>query len=182
LRGLLRHPAGPVRILAAIGLGKIGATDSIPDLQRMMADPETRNAAAIALVRLGQAEGEPAVQEMLRSESLDMRLFGADAYDHRKPGPWVDAITPALRDPNGLTRIRAAEALRDVAPEAALPVLREAAQDPNPVVRQDVSRVLEGFPPASAPATVDALRRMLRDADPSVRLHAAGAILQLARR
>jgi HEAT repeat protein len=133
-------------------------------------------------VRLGDDRGERIVQEMLRSDALETRLYAAEAFDHSRSGPWVDAIMPALADPNGLTRIHAAEALRLVAPAAALPVLRDAAADPNPVVRADVGRVLEKFADPAARPGLDLLRRMLHDADASVRLRAAGAILDRAQR
>jgi HEAT repeat protein len=104
---------------------------------------------------------------------------------------------PALQDPNGLTRIRAAEMLLPVAPEAAMPVLLEAAKDPNPVVRGDVTRVLDRHEAqsgtgaaaassasaagsASGPMSLDVLRRLLRDPDAATRLRAAGTILSMA--
>ena len=160
---------------AALSLGKIGATDAVPDLKAMMSDPEVRSYAAVALARLGDPDGEAVVQELLKSSVLDMRLLGAQAYEGKGTGPWVQAVMPALQDPNGLTRIRAAEMLAPVAPEAALPVLLEASKDPNPVVRADVMRVFErtGLLAASqqepgptskseGPTALDALRRMLQ--------------------
>ena len=84
--------------------------------------------------------------------------------------------------------------LAPVAPDAALPVLLEASKDPNPVVRADVMRVFERTglltPNSQAPingpesdksATLESLRRMLRDADASTRLYAAGAIVGMAK-
>jgi hypothetical protein len=192
LRALLKHPAAPVRMEAAMSLGQLGATDAIPDIKPMMNDPEVRSFAAVALARLGDAEGDTVVQELLQSPVLDMRLLGAQAYEGRGPGPWVQALMPALQDPNGLTRIRAAELLAPVAPEVALPVLLEASRDPNPVVRADVMRVVErtGLLAPSpqtpdstlaneGPIALGALRRLLRDPDPATRLHAAGSVLAL---
>ncbi len=197
LRALLKHPAAPVRMDAAIGLGKIGAAEAIPDLKALMADPEVRSYAAVALVRLGDTEAEPLVQEMLQSSVSDMRVLGAQAYEGKGPGPWVAALMPALQDPNGLTRIRAAELLAPVAPESARPVLLEAANDPNPVVRADVLRVMErterlsssSVDPADPsttttvgnPTDLPTLRRLLRDPDATIRLHAAGTLLALAK-
>ena len=194
LRSLLKYPAAPVRMDAALSLGKIGATDAVPDLKAMMSDPEVRSYAAVALARLGDPDGEAVVQELLKSSVLDMRLLGAQAYEGKGTGPWVQAVMPALQDPNGLTRIRAAEMLAPVAPEAALPVLLEASKDPNPVVRADVMRVFErtGLLAASqqepgptskseGPTALDALRRMLRDPEPGTRLYAAGAIVAMVK-
>ena len=143
LRAMLKHPAAPVRMEAALSLGRTGAADAIPDLKAMMNDPEVRAYAAVALVQLGDSDAQPIVQELLQSPVLDMRVLGAQAYAGKGGGPWVQALLPALQDPNGLTRIRAAELLMPVAPESAMPVLLEAAKDSNPVVRADVTRVLD---------------------------------------
>ncbi len=198
LRALLKHPAAPVRMEAALSLGKLGAMDAIPDIKPMLNDPELRSFAAVALTRLGDADAEVVVQELLQSPVYDVRLLAAQAYEGKGPGPWVQALMPALQDPNGLTRIRAAEMLAPVAPDAARPVLMDASKDPNPVVRADVMRVLEetkllapqvGAEPLAEGSSAGAdgltglatLRRLLRDADPAIRLHAAGAILAIVR-
>lgn len=195
LQALLKHPAAPVRMEAALSLGKLGAPEAIPDLKALFNDPEVRPYAAVALTRLGDSDGEPLVQELLQSPVMDMRLLGAQAYEGRGSGPWVQALMPALQDPNGLTRVRAAELLAPVAPESARPVLQEAAQDPNPVVRADVMRVIERtelFVPADSPldsATsteagpakgLSTLRLLLRDPEAATRLSAAAAILAIA--
>ena len=194
LRALLKHAAPPVRMEAALALGKVNGAEAIPDLKALMNDPEVRNYAAVALTRLGDADAENVVDQLLQSPVFEVRLLGALAYEGRGPGPWVQAVMPALQDPNGLTRIRAAELLAPVAPEAARAVLTEAAADPNPVVRADVTRVLETtklLTPTNIQQTdplqrpderlsLASLRRLLRDADPAVRLHAAGTILDFA--
>jgi hypothetical protein len=196
LRSLLKHPAPPVRMEAAIGLGKLNATEAIADLKPMLNDPEVRSFVAVALTRLGDRDAEAIVQEMLQSPIFDMRVLGAQAYEGKGAGPWVQALMPALKDPNGLTRIRAAELLAPVAPEAALPVLLDASKDPNPVVRADVSRVFQstGLLATAAAEPIDTstggikgpvglaeLRRMLRDPDAAIRLNAAATLLVLAR-
>jgi HEAT repeat protein len=195
LRSMLKHPDAPVRNAAATSLGMMGAVDAIPDLQPLMQNPETRSFAAVALTRLGDPQSENVVQELLKSPSFDVRILAAQAYEGKGPGPWSQALMPALEDPNGLTRIRAAELLAPVAPEAARPVLVNAASDPNPVIRADVSRILEKTgllrPPANAtaetgdvtpfPKVLSTLRRLLRDPDATVRMHASAAILSLLR-
>jgi HEAT repeat protein len=194
LRSMLKHTDGPVRIEAVMALGKIRASDAIPDLKPLLADPQLRSFAAVALARVGDAEGEAIVQELLRSPLNDMRLLAAQAYEGKGSGPWVQALMPALEDPNGLTRIRAAELLAPVAPEAALPTLLAASKDPNPVVRSDVMRVFEttgllvqptqqaAASPEKTPSnSLAALRQQLRDPDAAIRLHAAGTVFALVR-
>ena len=102
-----------------------------------------------------------AVGDMLRSDVLEMRLYAADAFDRTKPGPWVEALRPVLQDPNGLNRIHAAEILREAAPEEAAAALRAGAEDLNPVVRADATRVLEGgAKAASANLPIPTLRKL----------------------
>jgi HEAT repeat protein len=92
-------------------------------------------------------------------------------------------MLPLLDDPNGLTRVRAAELLADVEPDKARAALETALGDPNPVVRADVARVVESAGLISTDTnlrlTLPMLRRLLRDRDPVVRTHAAGAILRV---
>jgi HEAT repeat protein len=132
------------------------------------------------LARLGDAEAQATVQEWLQSPSSDMRLLAAQAYPHHARGPWVEALLPLLGDPNGLTRVRAAELLKRFEPERVRQALDAAAADPNPVVRGDVARVVAEVQP-EGPPHLKALRRMLRDADPSVRMRAGAALLGLMR-
>jgi HEAT repeat protein len=197
LRSLLKHPAPPVRMEAAMSLGKLNATEAIADLKPMLNDPEVRTFVAVALARLGDRDAEAIVEQMLQSPIFDVRVLGAQAYEGKGAGPWVQALLPALKDPNGLTRIRAAELLAPVAPEAALPVLLEASKDTNPVVRADVTRVFETTgllksaaaaepadtpgAPIKGPVGLAELRRLLRDPDASIRLNAAATLLALAR-
>ena len=189
LRELLKHPAGPVRGAAALALGRLDAQEARADLKPLFTDPATRTFASIALARLGDSDAEQVVQELLQSPVADLRLIAAEAYADRGPGPWVQALMPLLQDRNGLTRVRAAELLSAAAPEAAAATLAEAASDPNPVVRGDASRVLErtgsrlgSVESSCEPRTIAALRRLLRDSDPAVRLHAAGALTAVADR
>ena len=183
---LLKSPVPPARSAAALALGKLQAASAIPALREMMAgDPMGRPYAAVALAQLGDAEAEAAVGTLLHSEVPDTRLLAARAYAGKGRGPWVDALVPLLGDPNGLTRIRAAELLTTTEPERARAVLEQGLSDPNPVVRADVARVFEETglftPPNDSPAegNLTLLRRLLRDADPEVRLRAAGGIMRL---
>ena len=195
LRSLLKHPAAPVRMEAALSLGKIGATDAMPDLKAMMSDPEVRSYAAVALARLGDPDGEAVVQELLQSPVLDMRLLGAQAYEGKGTGPWVQALMPALQDPDGLTRIRAAEMLaagrsRGRAPGAARslegpqsgrPCRRHACFRADGAARRQSAGARTRRRKAEGPTALDALRRLLRDPEPASRLHAAGAILAMVK-
>ena len=76
-----------------------------------------------------------------------MRLLGAQAYEGKGGGPWVQATAAGAAGPEWPDADPGrGTADAPVAPEAAMPVLLEAAKDPNPVVRADVMRVLEVGP------------------------------------
>ena len=89
LRALLKNPAAPVRMEAALSLAKLGAVDAMADLEPLLNDPETRSFAAVALTRLGDANAEAVVREMLQSPVPDVRLLGAQAYEGKGSGPWL---------------------------------------------------------------------------------------------
>jgi HEAT repeat protein len=181
---LLKHREPSVRRAAAMSLGKAGAANASEPLKALAATDETiRPWATVALARLGDTEALAAVEQMLASPVADIRLLAAEAYAGKPSGPWVEALTPLLDDRNGLTRVRAAELLAPAAPERARDTLLQALSDPNPVVRGDVARALDesDLLTGAAPGdTLPVLRRMLRDADPSVRLHAAASVLRLS--
>ena len=118
---------------------------------------------------------------MLSSDIPDFRLMGAEAWEGR-PGPWVDALEPILQNDAGLLRLQAARLLAPVRPDAAAETLRRASADENPVVRAEAVRTIERL---AADGTflwdVATLRRMLRDAEPGIRLSAAAALLARVR-
>jgi HEAT repeat protein len=181
LRELLKHADPAVRADAARALGKMRAVAAIDDLRRVMADPNPLASAraAVALTQMGDGQGEARARQMLASELPDFRLIGAEAYADKGDGPWVAAIRPLLEDPNGLLRLQAAELIAPVDPEAARQVITQAATDRNPIVRVEAARVLSARAVAKPPADLKLLRRLLRDADPQVKLRAAETVLGL---
>ncbi len=180
---MLNGPAGPGRAAAAAALGRMHADQARPALQQALKDPDpfVRSSAAVALFRLGDQQGQDFVNRMLDSEVPDLRLMAAEAWDGQ-PGPWVSAIAPLLDNPDGLTRLQAARVIAPVDPEAARRVFQEALRDPNPVIRAEAARLADtNLSSQPAAGDVTRLRALLRDADATVRLQAAGALLALVR-
>ena len=183
LREIMREQKGPVRASALRALATLDAHDATEEARGFLNDPDplVRASAAMALARFGDPAGESRVKEMLASPVADYRLLAAEAYSGRGEGAWIAALEPLLEDPNGLNRLRAAELLAPVRPELARPVLEKAAADPNPVVRADAARIL------ASPETrlggeesLPVFRRMMRDADPAVRVQGASGVIALA--
>jgi len=183
LMSMLEQSAGPARAAAAAALGRRHAEEARPMLQRLMNDPEphVRSTAAVALARMGDDKAMTIVERMLQSDVPDIRLMAAEAFEGQN-GAWVSAVMPLLENRDGVTRIQAARLIAPVNPEAARRTLNDAAGDTNPVTRAEAAKAIEDIASASPDVTdLAQIRRLLRDADPAVRLHASGALLAAAR-
>jgi HEAT repeat protein len=175
---LMEKSRGPNRAAAARALGRIGDARAEAGLLQAFGDedPFVRASAAVALARLGSETGRGYINTMLVSDLPDLRLMAADAWDG-KPGPWVEAVTPLLDNEHALVRIRAAAAIAPVDPAAARRVLSAALSDGNPAVRAETARTLTRLA-GERPGVADpaALRKLLREADPWIRLSAASSL------
>lgn len=180
---MLTKPAGPARAAAAAALGRRKAEEAKPELRKLMtdADPFVRSTAAVALGRMGDDQGMAVVERMLQSEVADLRLMAAEAFNGQG-GPWISAIRPLLDNRDGVTRLQAARLIAPVDPEAARRTLQEASGDTNPVIRAEAAKVMADVADAVPDATdLAQARRLLRDSDATVRVHAAGVLLAAAR-
>jgi cyclophilin family peptidyl-prolyl cis-trans isomerase/HEAT repeat protein len=84
-----------------------------PDLATLVtdADPRIRRRAALAIGRVGLAEGGALVQPLLKDTDPDVRQMAAFALGLLADKTAVPALTAALQDPEPRVRGRAAEAL-----------------------------------------------------------------------
>lgn len=180
---MLRTTSGPSRAAAAAALGSIGQSDAETPLLEAMQDSDgyVKAMAAVALARLGNAAGADYVKSMLESPVGDVRLMAALGWNGA-PGPWVDAVRPVLQDPNPVSRMKAAELLAPIDPEAARPVLAAGLGDDNPAVRAQAEQALsEASLVDSTLVDIPRLRHNLREADAFIRLYAAGTLVALVR-
>lgn len=183
LMTMLTSQAGPSRAAAAAALGRRKVEEAKSALQKLMTDPDpyVRSTAAVALGRMGDPPAMTIVERMLQSEVPDLRIMAAEAYDGQN-GAWVSAIMPLLENRDGVTRLQAARLIAPVNPEAARRTLQDAAGDQNPVIRAEAVRIM-GDVAGTVPEVADVTqaRRLLRDPDPAVRIHAGAALLAAAR-
>lgn len=164
LQTLLDDPEERVRFAAAMGLAEIGDAASAQALRAKLTDAEenTRIAAAFALAFLDAKEGMPVlapnvhskthwqrfatVVAMLRLGTPEARevlakgaqdvLPGLAAIARRgREGQRVEALLPALTDPNRDVRQYTARALAFFRDPSARPALQQAAKDRNEEVR-----------------------------------------------
>ena len=93
----------------------------IPDLVPLMSDPEARirRRAALAIGRVGLAEGVTPLQAALADTDSDVRQMAAFALGLLGDRSATDALTAALQDADALVRGRAAEALGLIGDPAA---------------------------------------------------------------
>ena len=184
--GLLQLAQSPdvrVRAAAVDGLGgvKTAASRAAVAALGQDSDPAIRQAVPIALARMGDPDALATMDRMLASGIPDLQIMASRAFEGR-PGPWVAAVRSLLDNPEGLTRIEAAQAIAPVDPDAARRVLEAALTDGNPAVRYESARIAQETPALSFDGSdLASLRRRLKDPDPAVRLAVAGALLRLAR-
>ena len=183
LVSMLQGSAGPGRAAAAAALGRRKAEEARPALQALANDPDpfVRSTAAVALAQMGDREGQAIVERMLQSTVPDIRLLAAEAWTGQD-GPWVGAIMPLLENKDGTIRLQAARLIAPVNPDLARRTLNQAAGDENPVIRAEVAKAMKLLA-ADVPQATDIreLRRLLRDRDIGVQLHAAGTLLAIVR-
>jgi HEAT repeat protein len=179
-----------VRSTAIRALGTLGwsGRTALPDLIKVLEDPEERKAAAAslgpyyqAIVAVGQmgtgaTEAAPAlVKAKGIAPAYDQAIDVALGNILQQPGGGVYSLIGALGDNDPSVRLMAAKALRRYPPDVApvLPALREAAaKDPD----LDVRRVAGESVRLVTQDEVTRLAQLLNDKDENVRLLAAKAL------
>jgi tetratricopeptide (TPR) repeat protein len=179
LLDLLTSGEPGVRASAAAAAGALGYREALPQLRVLLKDdqPGVRMYAAVAVKRLGDASADEFVATLLQSQIPQMRLMAAEAYQASNSTQWVPLVRELLTEPNAMIRLRAAELLACCDRAVARSALLGTLDSQNPLERLEAVRILEDKGLADPPL----IRRLLGDADPWVRMHAAGAALAAAR-
>jgi HEAT repeat protein len=119
------------RDIAAMLLGKMGATDAIPQLMRLLsvAAPGTRSSATKALIRLDARDALPELVRMATTDNSPVVRSHAVAAVRKlgEPAQAVPVLLEALRDPDGGVSAGAAEELGVVADATAIEPIKSAA-------------------------------------------------------
>ena len=121
-----------VRVHVTDALIRVGQP-AVAGLSEALRDkkPAVRRAAVKALGKIRHVDGANGLRMSLMDADADVRRFSAQALGRIGDESTVDVLGQALRDEDSRVRKAAAGALWDMG-EAALPVLREALDDPNP--------------------------------------------------
>lgn len=155
IRGL-SDPDGFVRRTAAHQLVKLADPAAVPALgERVMEDEDAgvRKEAAAALGAIGSADAVDHLVFALEDPMSEVRLEATKGLARGAPEAAVDAlVSMVLQDPEWEIRVQAAMALARSGREDVVPILREAANDPNELVRAAVIEALERKGATQAPA------------------------------
>lgn len=141
----------------ARALGEIGDAKAIPSLRKALTakrGPEPVPASvAVAMARMGQADGVAAVkQALLKSPTVEVRVRTADelgAVRFKEAWAW---LLPALQDKDASVRSEVVDSLREIGDARAVPALKKLKNDPDSNVRDAVENALQALAPASQPA------------------------------
>jgi HEAT repeat protein len=190
----LRDTDRIVRTNAAAALGKIlpdnewAIAPSLPALSELLKDKHAhvRLAAAGALLRIGHGDvALPTFLAALKANEIAVRRYAArhlsakSLRDQAKSA--AAALSKAIADPDSLVRINAATSLIVLGEaDTGFSVIRSAARDSDESVRRRAENVLRSRWP-NDPAIVQALIEATNDELESVRLAAAGALVDMGR-
>jgi HEAT repeat protein len=174
----LDDPDPGVRRVAAELLGDLDPAETLPALERAVADddPDVRATALRSLVRAGAAGAADIVPERLEDPAAEVRLAALDALAALR-ADWSRA-RPLLHDEEPLVRARAASVLLERGGDdtEAKETFAALARSPDAVVRAAAYRAL---PRSRAAGSFEAARTGLDDPASTVRAEAARALAAL---
>ncbi len=178
--------SGPLRKKAAMALGAIGiasgiAAEALAELVIFDELPEVRNAAASALVTIGD-QGATALRLLLSDPDAVVRALAATAIGQlvRTDDETNDVLTRALKDTDPNVRIAAAESLwrTTKTTKGVTPTIIDALTSDERQIRIRAYRLLLDLGP-HARSTLPELRQLADDDRPHVRQVAIRAIREI---
>ncbi|MCA9574750.1 MAG: HEAT repeat domain-containing protein [Polyangiales bacterium] len=181
LRRLIRHdPDWRVRASSGRAIGRLSLREAVPDLVRALRDPQVdvRIVAAAALWRLPDAAAVPALLDLLNDADPTARQWGALALGVTGDTRATEALLRLMDDPAPAVRLDALRSLGRVADPAALERLVAFIVDVN---RPEDERLeaINALASLRGPDKMNALIRLLDDANTNVRLHVVNALGQV---
>lgn len=136
-------------------------------------DPFVHAAVTMARAKSGDERALSDARAMLASDVPDIRLTAAEALVSTLPSEAEQAVRPLLSNPDGLNRFRAAAIVGRSDPAAVQSVLMEGLAHQNPVIQQQAARIVG----ETLPGNIVLLRQLLRHADRTIVVQAAGALV-----
>ena len=136
-------------------------------------DPLVHAAVTFARAKNGDERALADARAMLASEVPDIRLSAAEALMATLPSEAEQAVRPLLSNLDGLNRFRAAAIVGRSDPSAVQSVVMEGLAHQNPVIQQQAARIVGEM----LPGDIVLLRQLLRHADHTIVVQAAGALV-----
>src|SRR5262245_19497625 len=177
LKKYLGDPDPTVRARAALAVGRLQDSTTVPIVSAMLSDtrPEVRREAVFALGQIGHRSARAALEARLTDGDPEVVLLAVEALGKLGDKAATPKVTPLLGATSVRLRATAAVALWRLADSTALQPLIAHHDDPDPEVRW---RVLYALEKIVAPDRVLAIAAQHLDSDPSmgVRAYAARTI------
>ncbi len=190
LKKLLDDPSTTVCSNAALALIKLGDKPLIQEMVRTLREPDPSTAAGAATA-LGMARNRELVPHLLAAFGTKNEELGAAiaiALGQMEDPRALEALFASLRA--GFVPVEVCEALGRIADPSARPLLLKTLKHPSPDVRASAARALSLIERKARKVDasfregklIPALRALLDDAKPRVRLSAALALHELGDR
>jgi HEAT repeat protein len=173
-------PEPSVRAFAAGALGDYGQAGGVAPLTHAIGDDSAhvRTVAAASLGRLGIRENHPLLRALIRDVSMQVRAGAIEGLLRLGDTSAIALAAELAKHPDPSIRAAAAHALSATSDKQAVEVLETLLRDQLPQPRLLAAKSLGKI---SAPV-MPLLKKTLQDSDLSVRLAAAGSLLQQLRR
>lgn len=163
--GALRTAEPAERNAIAVVLGRIGDAGAVPDLARLLDDPDVRAAATDAIQRITRHRDNALIDALTSDDPATRSAVLPVVHTMRA----AEAVRALVTDPEAEIRGLACEALARIGDISAVPLLFVALGDANPRVGHAATAAIQslGVPDTAARAIV-----ALRTGSPAVRRHA----------
>lgn len=165
LVGALRTAETAERTAIAVVLSRIGDRSVVPDLGRLLEDPEVRFAATDAIQRITRRQDDAVLDALASGDPATRAAVLPVVHTMRAAG----AVRALVRDDDPETRAQACEALARIGDTAAVPLLFAALRDANPRVAHAATAAIQSLGVAETATLAIAA---LRTEAPAVRRHA----------
>jgi len=177
----LKEGAESERRRAALGLGRVGATQAVePLIQALESTGEDRAVRLLttrALGKIGDARAIDPLIGALTDENKELRMTAAEALGGLGEAQAVEPLVKVLQDEEEYVRKKAAEALGNIGDAKAVEPLKEALKDKEAFVRRKVAEALGKIGDESA---IEPLKTASKDEDAQVCRFATMALKEIS--
>jgi HEAT repeat protein len=179
LKALLTDPNDLNRASAADALGRLEATDTIPQIKPLLKDPVfiVKLKAAGALYRMNDQSGLSILMDTAASEHAAIRVAAAREMASQPDAAWQALVRSLANDSDPTVRLEVARLIAPYDLILANTILDALMRDSNIGVREAASGILV----ERVAADLATLRGLLKSGDLTVRVKAAGRLLELTR-